>query len=456
MDNQVYVTDIAGMHDFYVLRVKDMPAFRRIDKILNTEQLDTILEDEVLTDAEEVGEIEDMPGMENYGTNEAEAMYAVLAKNKDKMVGDIGENYEVGRVNFEEKHEELEVLTDSPLPQELKSGPVFIGTNPGTSRRARLTILPQPCASPDMVTVRFLDLGNTATVMKDCIALRPASLKPSRPLAMHCALFGCWSSGGLERRNAFAQLVMGRPLQLEVMGVKGGVRQVDLCFLERGKMTSVRDLMVFLDHAKFSAPLSLPTISAPEKPIIDVEAREFKRLPELKRGKVYRVLVSHVDKTQVYVQLLSKKAEKFTLLLPDLMDQLGETYGVRKCEEMWSLGTDRPGTPCAVKDVDGLWYRARLEKVIKCRIVRVTFVDFGNSVVVSLHKLRRLFPKFLRLPAIALPVTLKLEGRCTRSAAEMKSILGHQEVDLEVVGDKGEVKLVMEDFNLNDWMVEKA
>ena len=51
------------------------------------------------------------------------------------------------------------------------------------------------------------------------------------------------------------------------------------------------------------------------------------------------------------------------------MDQMGETYKVRrkknndltkvvidfnflkvrKCEEMWSLGTDRPGTPCAVK-----------------------------------------------------------------------------------------------------------
>ena len=29
-------------------------------------------------------------------------------------------------------------------------------------------------------------------------------------------------------------------------------------------------------------------------------------------------------------------------------------------------------------------------------------------------------------------------------------------VDLEVVGDEGEVKLAMEDFNLNDWMVEKA
>ena len=29
-------------------------------------------------------------------------------------------------------------------------------------------------------------------------------------------------------------------------------------------------------------------------------------------------------------------------------------------------------------------------------------------------------------------------------------------VDLEVVGDEGEVKLVMEDFVLNDWMVGMA
>ena len=75
-----------------------------------------------MTGAEEVGEIEDMPRMENFGTNEAEAMHTVVAKNKDKVVGDIGENYEVEGVNFEEEHEELEVLTDSPLPQELKSG----------------------------------------------------------------------------------------------------------------------------------------------------------------------------------------------------------------------------------------------------------------------------------------------------------------------------------------------
>ena len=74
-------------------------------------------------------------------------------------------------------------------------------------------------------------------------------------------------------------------------------------------MVSVRDLMVFLDHAKFSAPLCVP-----EQRLADVEAREFKQLPRLKKGQVdqktevsplinhsqvYRALVSHVDKKQV-------------------------------------------------------------------------------------------------------------------------------------------------------------
>ena len=99
-------------------------------------------------------------------------------------------------------------------------------------------------------------------------------------------------------------MVNGRSLQLVEMGVKGGVKQVgtdlvnffkispqvDLCFLEGEKMTSVRDSMVFLDHAKFSAPLSLPTSSAPEKPSVDVEAREFKQFPRLKKGKVTLII----------------------------------------------------------------------------------------------------------------------------------------------------------------------
>lgn len=478
MDNQVYVTDIAGLHDFYVLRVKDMSTFRRIDKILNSEPLDTIMEDE-LVDGGEQGRVADEEGgfddetREKYSNNEngvehetrsdvkegdsgaSPAICGEVVANKGDMgkapLGEDFEGQDMGDMGRAPLGEDLEGQEGSSSSQGLnfRPGSVFVGINPGTQRRARITILPQLCASPDMVTVRFLDLGNTATLRKDEISPRPASLKSSRPLALRCALFDCWSPGGLKRREAFAELVKCRPLHLEEMGFKNGVKQVDLCFSEGGKMVSVRDLMVFLDHAKFSAPLCMP-----EQRLADVESREFKQLPRLKKGQVYRALVSHVDKKQVYVHLLSRRAGKLTLLLPDLMDQMGETYKVRKCEEMWSLGTDRPGTPCAVKDVDGLWYRARIEKVLRVRIVRVTFVDFGSSVVVSLHKLRRLFPKFLLLPAIAVPVTLELMSGCVRSAAEVRSLLGHQEVDLEVVGDDREVKISIDDFILNNWMVE--
>ena len=69
--------------------------------------------------------------------------------------------------------------------------------------------------------LRFLDLGNTATLRKDKVSPRPASLKSrwknsveqpyfvstcSGPLALRCALFDCWSPGGLKRREAFAEV----------------------------------------------------------------------------------------------------------------------------------------------------------------------------------------------------------------------------------------------------------
>ena len=72
--------------------------------------------------AEEEGEIGDMPETGFFCTNEGEEMEldTVVAKNRDEVGGDIGENYESGRVDFEEENEELEVLTGSPL--EFKSG----------------------------------------------------------------------------------------------------------------------------------------------------------------------------------------------------------------------------------------------------------------------------------------------------------------------------------------------
>ena len=88
---------------------------------MNTEQLDTILEEEVLKSAEEVCKIVDMPGRRQLEENEAELMKrSTVDQLKDEVAGDIGEHSEEGRVNFGEECNEL--LTCTPLLQEFKSG----------------------------------------------------------------------------------------------------------------------------------------------------------------------------------------------------------------------------------------------------------------------------------------------------------------------------------------------
>ena len=80
------------------------------------------------------------------------------------------------------------------------------------------------------------------------------------------------------------------------------------------------------------------------------------------------------------------------------MDQMGETYKVRrkrnndwtevidfdfpkvrKCEEMWSLGTDRPGTPCAVKVKKHCCLGTIYNKYFDCR----TLMDSGTEPVLK-------------------------------------------------------------------------
>ena len=134
--------------------------------------METILEEGVLKRCEVREIVDNMPDKSHFCENKKSTMNTV-GQLKDEVGG---ENCDVGGDGFEEEHKEL--FTYSPLLQEFKTGmckamlndvqleikhcvlpgPILIGTNPGTSRRARLTILPQPCASPVMVTVRWCQL----------------------------------------------------------------------------------------------------------------------------------------------------------------------------------------------------------------------------------------------------------------------------------------------------------
>ena len=60
-----------------------------------------------------------MPGRRHFGESEAELMNTAV-QLEDEVGGDIGENSEEGRIDFEEEHKEL--FTSTPLLQEFKSG----------------------------------------------------------------------------------------------------------------------------------------------------------------------------------------------------------------------------------------------------------------------------------------------------------------------------------------------
>ena len=175
---------------------------------------------------------------------------------------------------------------------------------------------------------------------------------------------------------------------------------------------------------------------------------------ELLPGNNYYAIISHVRTDKVHVQMMCGEGRKATLALPHLMEEMASVYGVVMCEETWVLGNPRVGVVCAVQDSkDGMWYRAQVETLVKPRIIKVKYVDFGNTVLVADHRLWRLFPEFLEVPVVAQPVRLHLPNEIGRSAVTyLKNWLCYQELELEMVGGEGELRV--EGLSVTQWLVE--
>eukprot|EP00092_Neocalanus_flemingeri_P093787 GFUD01119225.1.p1 GENE.GFUD01119225.1~~GFUD01119225.1.p1 ORF type:complete len:254 (-),score=87.81 GFUD01119225.1:109-792(-) len=205
--------------------------------------------------------------------------------------------------------------------------------------------------------------------------------------------------------------------------------------------TSVRDVLVLSGKAVF--------YSSPYTTIPNVEEKKYKQLPSLMDGSVHTVMLSHLHKLshqqlpQLSVQLLSDK-DKLALQLPSLMDQMGEVYGVKRSEELWGLGRCWPGMVCAVRDSrDKMWYRGEVGSIVKGRMVRVKYVDFGNTELVPDHKLRRLFKDFMVLPAMATRVSMEVKVEGAEVMAMLKEGIDLVDLNMKIVKEGSEELLPM-------------
>jgi len=378
---EVVVTSIASIEDFHVIPLSSLPILDRIQSKLNREN--------VLWEENEEGWEEDI-------------LYK-SARESDSLV-----------------------LAPCALPSPILGRAIIL------------------VRTLELDTVRFVDTGDVATLQRNRIKPLPWPNLQNRPgLAIRCSLFSC-RAWGEETTKVFTSLVSGHVWELEVIGAEEGVLQVDLCRELDGKMTSVRDSLVFSDGAKF-AFTGTKVVSLP-----DMEALTYLRAPPLRRRKRYTAITSHIDSKGLHVQILSGKARKVTLTLPSLMEELSAFYGIKYNEELFGLPLPpRPGVAAVIKDKeDKMWYRVQVEKLVRGRIFLVTYVDFGNKEFVSSHRLRRIKPQFLDLPCVAQPIDIKGWDGSGLPYTILRDTLGYSELQIKVSSIEGKVKIKLDGENL--------
>ena len=91
------------------------------------------------------------------------------------------------------------------------------------------------------------------------------------------------------------------------------------------------------------------------------------------------------------------------------------------------------------------WYRGLVLDSISERNLLVRYVDFGNEEIVSVHRVRRLLPEFLEIPAMMIPIHVVVEIESVQQGDMLKDELSknllYQEVLMyvEKVTDEGKV-----------------
>ncbi|XP_067050162.1 tudor domain-containing protein 1-like isoform X2 [Acropora muricata] len=120
----------------------------------------------------------------------------------------------------------------------------------------------------------------------------------------------------------------------------------------------------------------------------------------------FPVGVTYVD-SQGYIYAQEVKEGDRTLI--NIMGALLERYG--KGEDQSTVPSDvasiTPGFPCCAQfSEDGMWYRAKVIKIVDQEKVEVNYVDFGNSEVLPLTAVRQEIP-FIDVPCQCLQFVLR-------------------------------------------------
>lgn len=158
---------------------------------------------------------------------------------------------------------------------------------------------------------------------------------------------------------------------------------------------------------------------------------------KLQKGQIYEVILVHFEKPSTLFCNVIKDSNA----LDDLMTKIEHAYLGKNVP---NLGVPVPGAPCCAQytEDDG-WYRAELRSVSGLQ-GQVYYVDYGNSEVLPLSRVRVLIPEFMQLSKQA--VKCELSGASPGALDEnlvLKLIESACSLQMKVVSENNDTFIVM-------------
>lgn len=259
------------------------------------------------------------------------------------------------------------------------------------------------------VIAYFIDYGNTEEVPINWLCTIPPKYSNLPELATNCSLMdivppGCCQNWPNKSIKAFGSIVRDKHLLMAVVKKKYGKLLVDLkspdtdCIAASDKPASVRDALVFLEVAHFNSPVSSPN------PDVAFPVQTYPKVQLPKEGEELQVSVSYTQTPdEVYVQ--KYHGDEYDEMLK-VLQQMMNLYNSKNGKQ-WQIGWPYKGMICAARySADENWYRALITDVSADQMVKVVFVDFGNSEELSLTEVRRLPDHLSKLPRQAIKCCL--------------------------------------------------
>lgn len=281
-------------------------------------------------------------------------------------------------------------------------------------------------ASNNEIPVYLVDKGATLKLRKDSLWELPVELLDTPICMIKCCLDGLPEVVDSEVSNAFGEVIHVHPLKCKVVK------------MDEGKLIKVSMLANGCDVLKMITP-------------------SFKRSQLAANCKVF---VSYVCKSDdvIYVHL-----SRESLKLEDLQRKLQET----SCS---ALVIEDPvvNMTCLARYEDGYWYRGIVLET--GAYIKVKYVDYGNSALVSHGNVRELSLDLIsKLPAQAIPCILSevpMKAVTSALVEEFLGPIGESETYVKSIGSKklklesvtqevAVVEMISEKGSLNRYLEEK-